>query len=355
MSRFICVDNSNTPYTFKVKDADFECDFEYKPSVEGLWDNIDISNFIIVELENPYLTLESDIYSVNINGIDGTCGWVFPIVVTDSENTEAKQNLLNYVYVAFQYLIENIDSSKYNNDGLLNYYADGEDEDRLILMVLNKKFIISEMPGFDINDYLLSLYLNGYSKYNTSNKALKVDEYESNIKLYNKSKIKLFKTQSESIRDNNYVKELISSRLVSIDHHLVRFVLLYQIIELLIDIRRNKLIKGTIEDYQNQTIEFNDLKQKLLSGSNEKQLLQLIIQDTNITQYIKDEFVHKCNDLFNAINYSVGHSDICNMLYSFRNKVTHSYRDILPQERLFFQVMNHFELVIIDLLINHKS
>lgn len=330
-----------------AKDEKNSIPFEYKPSIENLWNNINIDSFIFIKLDNPYLNFESNVFKVKLEGLSETCGWIFPISVLESDQTVKKETLLNYVYVGFKYLLSEIDELVLNKIKLSDYFSDN-----LILCVLHKD-TITKIGNFNINEYLLSFYTYGYSLYNKHTSALPVKNYTKYLKYKDNSNIKLLK--SNHYHDVEFIKNLINGSLTNCSDALVRFILLYQIIEFIISNKHQSEFDSLLEDYQNSNFTKNDFVERIKEISREKYMIDKIIKEDTINPEICLNFKNECKSIFNDINYKYNKESLPSLLYSFRNQITHSYRSFLGKENNLVKTIECFEYVILDLIIKQEA
>lgn len=330
-----------------AKDKNNSISFEYKPSLEDIWSNLNLESFIFIQLDNPYLNLESNVFNVKLEGLPETCGWIFPISVLESDQTKKKETLLNYVYVGFNYLLTQIEELVINKNRLSDYYTDN-----LILCVLHKE-TVSKIGDFNIKEYLLSFYTYGYSLYNKQMSALPVKSYNKHNEYKEKQHIKILK--SNYYHNVEFVNNLINGSLTNCTDALVRFILLYQIIEFIISNKHQSEFDSLLAAYQNSDFTKNDFVERIKEISREKYMIDKIIKEDTLDSNICLNFKNECKSIFNDIDYKYNKDSLPSLLYSFRNQITHSYRSFLGKENNLVKTIECFESVIFNLIIKLEA
>ena len=134
------------------------------------------------------------------------------------------------------------------------------------------------------------------------------------------------------------------------NHHLVRFHVLYQVIELLMEIVFSNDFDASLEDFQNGKISQFELREKVAVALNEKERIGKVFD-----KYIESasaNLLHKhCNLLLSEIETEKDH--VSKSLYRVRNNIVHSYRKISANEQYLIQIemINlYLELYISNLL-----
>lgn len=359
----------------RISDGKKTIDISYFQD-KGKWDDNQCSCFLF---KNPYIQKETEISEIYIENNSERCGWLFPISVLESEEDKSEcyaKNMNNYLYIAFSYCVSLIKSINNDDDRLTNYLGDD-----VIILVLHNDTVKKYDSDFCIGNYLASFAERFYYYISTSDcedlKSTKiVSPYNINYITSNGyelayiKKLHLKHSTQMCLELSQYFNELLKI-LPKVQSNVFRFILLYQIIEVLIDdmrrkelnketkvngslkkFKRKKKIKKTLkyfQKYQYRNIEYNDLRE-LLVNSSEKNLVTTILERKKTKH--KNDFINRVGILFKDINYDAnGRTDFGGLFYSFRNKIVHSYRSFLSHDEDFQKTMIVFEKIIFDILV----
>jgi hypothetical protein len=142
------------------------------------------------------------------------------------------------------------------------------------------------------------------------------------------------------------------------EHPLVRFYLLYQVIELIIEIIFQKSFLEKINTFQNNTDRnIYELKESIAYISSEKERISKLI--TSLEKYFdgntKTNLLLYCNDLLISFN-SETKTSLALALYSVRSLIVHKFRK-LPEENLpkIAEINQEFENILIKIILNYEE
>lgn len=306
--------------------------YRYIPDCKNVWDNLDDAAFTIVLLNNPFLHKETDVFEVKFNGSEERGGFLFPIEVLESEEEQEKQ-LLSYMLVAFRTLLAKVEHTP---QGVIS-----EDyRDAFILAVHN-----NTVQDFIIEDYLLSLAINGFYEYQGAIKDTfpKLNCFESMVKTLRLEKMGV------NNMEIGYVQGLIRSNLCATTDFLTRFILLYQVVELYIAEIHRRLLDDTITKYKRKELKRNDFGEELKEISRESYQIHKLFEGFS-EEYLCIEFISTVRALFNDVNYKPKSESLDSLLYALRNQIFHNYGLFIGHEDALNQVIFYFERVILLVL-----
>lgn len=342
-------DNGNY---FKIQGEGQEFIIDYTPSFEEEWD---FSKYELFLFTNPYLGAENDIYQVYLQEHVDRAGWIFPISALESnENNFAYNKVFNgYRYVAYQLLLryDKTFKTNVNNIKLTDIF-----DDNTIVCILSKDDI-NRSSNFNLADYLISFYSYGYFKLE-ENKPQPIQQniWFRDIFEFRKerSRVTILKSGFD-LSKSDYVLNIFSNHLLYNDNLIVRFILLYQVIEELMQIESDQQIRDIINRYSTGLILKNDFKAEINEISSEFKLISLIIEKSGIEASLITDFKNKTQVLYENLNYNPnGIADFSKLVYSFRNLFTHNYRLMMNEEEKTNHVVCLFEHIIIQLLLGYK-
>lgn len=311
--------------------------FQYVPSVENLWENINENGFIVELLINPVFDKESNIYSLRSRDRSETIGYVFPITVLDSENDVSEyRNLNSYVFAAYMILLKRIPRIKQCGDSFTKEF-----EDNIHVIVFHKKTVKIDNP---LHLCIHSLREYGYSYFMENNTYVKTTGYTDEVYLGNKKEFLELAFCEPSLYKCPSITELLQSLPTASDvTH--RFVLLYQVIEILMDEIKGKEIDAAIQRFHENGIH-NDFLDDLRGVSSEKTRINIIFESLNQQSPVCKEFMNAVEQLFDLINYQPKDKSISALFYSFRNQMTHSYRNLHKFRDKLAYTIQQFERIV---------
>lgn len=320
--------------------------FEYKPSIAGLWNDIEPKEFEVELLIHPFLNKESNVFilTASNNNVEETVGYIFPISLLDSDTFEPIRPAdNNYIYIAYHVLLERLPKIK-RNAGMLGDCF----ENNICVMVLNRRFIGGHL---NITTCIHSLRELGYSYFVEDNTLAVIEGYKyDDYKLLINKKIHLsFKVPAlyaEPIIDD------IMRNLPKADNLVYRFILLYQVIEFLISKRMNYDIKKAIDIYQKSFNQHeNDFLEDINSIRKERGIISEILNTCDIaTLPCYKSFSDACEHLFDLCQYTPARNKKEDLFYAFRNQMIHSYRNMKQYKEELAHTIFHFERVVLTII-----
>lgn len=315
--------------------------FDYSPSIERLWDDINYNNFWVELCINPYLIREiKDIRQLKFN--DDMIGYVFPIALIDTEQDISDyRNLNNYLFVAYRVLLERIPEIK-------NKFSFSENfEKNISVIVINKLYLPIDIEFYQLIHHLRYL---GYSSFFSKNRIIESENYDKTL-YQNKGKqikIEVKKSSSYLLKDENIVSLLEVLQTINNSTH--RFILLYQVIEYLMSIEYRKSIDEEINLYSKAKITHKDFIDKIKNLEKESSKIKRIFDRCNININNRNLFRTKCQELYALIDYDESSDNLYEVFYHFRNQMTHSYRKIHLHKKEMGEVIQAMEFIVFDIL-----
>jgi len=337
---------------FKVFDSakQNEIVVEYQPVLE---EDFNHENFQLVLFENNYLNAENDVFQVYDKNEKIRIGWIFPL-----SNLEGKENnfidntfLNKYKYVAFQLLLLAKERNIILNEIKEEYsISDFYPNNPIVLILSNEN--TSKIEDFSTDNYIPSLSKYGYYKQNNlQNQLILRPKSIFCLKFRGKEKLNLFKSQRD-INSDRFFSQLFSKHLKSLEHHLIRFHILYQIIEYILTERFDVVFNKLVEEYNENTIQKNDFIEKINELGKERVNIRKVVDclkqkqcDFEIADLERD-----CKDLLIAHNKKIK-NPLGDLIYDVRNLIVHNYRDIEDSEVEIIENITHeLELLTINII-----
>ncbi|MBS1562270.1 MAG: hypothetical protein JSS89_11745 [Bacteroidetes bacterium] len=357
LDRVEFIDEGNVSY-FKVSSIDHSgVKFHYYPEATSGWDK---EWFEIYLFENPYLNAENDVFQVYESTHQRErLGWIFPITILESNDNDYRDylNLNNYKYIAYCKLLE-LDVSISENGEWGEYRTLAEVFGNVVVCIMSKD-AIAKIADFRIENYVLSFYRYGYLLFGGSPKSKAIydrSEFVSGMRRKDRTRV-LLKKAVYNITSNEFIKSLYMEHLLQSDHYLVRFILLYQIVEYFIEEKTVTKFNEYIERYQKGEMTKNDFRESVNRSSSERSVVASLLNTSLIDGKLKAEFENEAKFLLADIGRVMNTRSFADCVYSVRNLVTHSYRDLATYSDRVKRLTELFECVITELLINadHSS
>ncbi|QIY90018.1 hypothetical protein [Chryseobacterium gallinarum] len=323
---------------------------EYIPIKDSKWDE---NRFELFIFENPYLTAENDVFEVYESTIKERLGWIFPLTILESNENDFvdHKNLNDYKFIAYKKLLSynlNISEELFGQEfvKLSDMYGDK------VICLLCKE-TIKKIVDFKIENYILSFYKYGYLLTDGKIEIKAFYEYqEFSNEVRKKSKIKIKKSKFP-IDSNAFTKSLFIEHILQSESYLVRFILLYQIIEHFMEELSEQQYNEHIEDYKKKQLGKNDFRELINRSSTERDLVRSIFDGANLSDDLKNDFVSEVDFLYTEIGRISKRNLFSDKIYNIRNLVTHSLRDLTYKAESLKKITELFERIIIELLINN--
>lgn len=326
---------------FKRIEADgTEIQFDYKQPIHDDMELINDGDYEVELLINPILNRGSDIFFVKDDNTGCTAGVIFPVSILDDDPIFDREWKYDMIYVAYKLLFERFKSIplKVSNSIVQCFY-----EPNICISVLNKTKCHNQYPLSSCIQYLRRY---GYSYFESNNKIrIPTDYSRTNLELISKY-IKV-RFESPKVCANNVINGIMEELpyTFNLTH---RFVLLYQVVELLMEYIGGVAIREQINLFTNGSIQNNDFLGNINNNSRERCKIKTIFADCNITSSDFMQFRSSCEKLFSLIGYTPDKSDIdANLFYSFRNQMTHSYRNLYQYSKELADTIQAFERLIL--------
>lgn len=253
----------------------------------------------------------------------------------------------NYAFVAFLSLLERLPEINNSEEDFSNNF-----EDNVCVCVFNQKVLGLQNP---LHLCINSLRKYGYCYFEDDNKIQAANGFRDD--LYVERDVKnLSVIFQEPELYNNPVIELMLRALPHAHNVIHRFVLLYQVIETLMEIVTRQKIDEAIKKLQCNTIPHNDFLDNMKAIGREKERIREIFSICNLTADEFNCFKEPCKKLFGLANYEPDNmSDDAMVFYAFRNQMTHAFRNIHIYPEQVAETVQGFEKVVLTILQKYKT
>jgi len=343
-------DNTDSVFTLENIVSTDSINIEFIP--KKIKAELDINKYDLFIFDNKSLIAENDIFLLYETTVKKDIGWIFPISVLESnENDYANKDFFNqFRFLAYQKLLSSTFSLKAFIKEKKDLYSISElfGSNRIILIVSKEDFGAENI--FEINDYLPSLATSGYFINNENELIYSCPKNYIVENFRGKKKIKISKAVNE-VYNLNFSKKLYQNYLKTLDHHLIRFHLLYQIIEFHITEAFNVDFDNLLEKYNNRDISKNDFIEKFKDIRNEREKIRKILKtiSPNASTFEKEILINiqrDCKDFLLEFG-DYDKNEIGDLLYDVRNVIVHNYRKIKDENiQLLNEITFEFEILI---------
>jgi hypothetical protein len=242
-----------------------------------------------------------------------------------------------------------------NNYELTDFYG----EDIIILVLCNSS--LQKIDNFQIDNYITSLYSYGYYFCEPTENLKEIDTISDSENPSGKKLI--IQKNSPCLQKEDYLYRLFKDLLKNEEHHLVRFYLLYQVIELMIQIVFERRIVEEISKFNiSEDKDVRKLKNKIEDISKEDRRVSILIN--NDVKINNPNLLISCNELIKLFNDDDSNEkddiskkqDLGGVLYDVRCLIVHQFRK-LPEKTLeekLREINKEFENIVIKIILDYK-
>lgn len=302
----------------------------------------------------------NDIFQIKAQNM--RIGWLFPIqaLLTSQHDYATNEHFFPYSYNAYRILLKNRTNLPYSKQ---EYSGQAKLEDiygeNTIIFIGYRKYLKEykkSFKSFDIENYLLFFYQYGYTLLSSANfnslYSLKQPNY---LAKPFPSKVVELQTISEYLKDDKtYLNNLIQGLIKLEKHPLVKFHLLYSVIELFISKIFEAEFKSSVNSFLN-SIDFYDAKERLAKLTNEKDRINKLfsIKCPGLNHLMLQQLQDTCNSFLSFVfapqTYKKPTGEA---IYKVRSTIFHNLR-LMPTgyEVELEKVLSSLEDLIFDISI----
>lgn len=282
-------------------------------------------DFMIKILYN-HKAVESSIFQVCCDK-SKRVGWLFPLqaLLSNQHDYHDKDYFLKQAYVAYYLILEmivgEIDFEKVDEVILTDYL-----EENCQILLLEKNSLDRDCVTFTYEKYAPSLLFYGYTNVDCRFEMGRIGELEKKIRL---SKI------SNKLEQDSYISALFCNLIPSELDELSRFHVLYQTIEVMINIIFKYQFESLLQRLQASPtdIYINETADELRNLIGEKdRIKKLLYEWCKIDTAIKSDLVNECKAFLDENNYPVDNKELFSCLYGTRNLIVHSTYKLNTEE-----------------------
>lgn len=313
------------------------------------------TNFSYVFLHNDREDcVENSIFQVKVKAEhrDIRIGWIFPLqaLVSNEHDYSDNEHFLKYAYVAYWLLLDGIEE-KDDEAKRLPETIDIRDyyDENSIMLVMDKENI-AQIHDFSLEDYYIDLFRKGYSYIGHGNLISQINQIED--KALNLKKI------SSDIKSPSVLTELFKNSIpLKIDNEFARFLLYYQVVEILISNIFEHSFSFFMQSFQNGQYDLFEKKEELDKMANEKiRVRQLFSSYSSIKDEDLSALNVSCCELLIRCNKNTSERQADN-LYAVRCLIAHELYSVLNNhlDDVLKRINDVFIDVLMDILFSFKK
>lgn len=287
---------------------------------------------------------ENDIFQVVEKSLKKRIGWIFPIssIISTSHDFVNNPHYCRYAFLAYMLLLQNEINEHKIVDHEFNIIIENEYSDAILLIL--KKELVKDITGFKIDNYYANLYKFGY--------YLEKRDTNPYIELSSNKKI-VIQSISSDIASNDYIMRLFEI-LCKENHPIIKFHILYQVVELLIEDTLIDSLEKIIEQVKEKAIYVRSIREQVSKFESEKDRINIIVKKNCMGSDYND--LHcKCVSFLEKRGRK-GAIEFPESIYAIRNYIVHDFRFIIDDIKLeeIDDINFLFEILVLDLIIKYK-
>lgn len=328
------------------------CRIPYINEVAIAEENIGIAYFY-----SPYFQAASKFFSLKIpigENREEYWGMLYPICLLDESNATIYDELKSFqksmLLSAFLKFVEfTISIGKVNpRDGAEFHYSDFSASDSSYILIYDKSVFN------DIDRVIVFLYNMGF--YYVEDPFVQTSFYQS---IYQRTfldqlpKMLLIKFPSAVFQGFTYLDNMYKQLLPKVDSPFFRYLILYQIVEYLMEVKKNEIIYNNLNDFVSKPK--NDIREELQNSLKDERLIEYLYTGIPHTTGIFRDFCDKAKKLFENVGKELPKIDnYIPYMYGVRNIIVHNFKTAINNENLVKELSEIFEKAIYELLLSVK-
>lgn len=327
------------------------CRIPYINKVAIAEENIGIAYFY-----SPYFQAASKFFSLKIpigENREEYWGMLYPIFFDESNATvydELRSFQKSMLLSAFLKFVEfAISKGKVNpRDGAEFHYSDFSASDSSYILIYDKSVFN------DIDRVIVFLYNMGF--YYVEDPFVQTSFYHSIYQrtfLDQLSKMLVIKFPSAVFQGFTYLDNMYKQLLPKVDSPFFRYLILYQIVEYLMEVKKNEIIYNNLNDFVSKPK--NDIREDLQNSLKDERLIEYLYTGIPHTTGIFRDFCDKAKKLFENVGKELPKVDnYIPYMYGVRNIIVHNFKTAINNENLVKELSEIFEKAIYELLLSVK-
>lgn len=310
----------------------------------------------LIFLRSPYYTAAINRFGMFLDqgGAKNSFGYLFPVSLLDKANEQEYSSMKEWqqdmMYIGYRKLLDFCNDSNrlYKNGNVIEDLDEINIGEDVFLFVFDKKIEKDEtkiIPAiYDKGFYVVNdpfgnaeLYRSLYMK-----RIIMDDQQHKDLTL---------KEATESFANFGYVKDLFVNFLPYIENSAFRYILLYQIIEYLIDMKKNETWFNSMNTFSAK--HSNELIHKLMDAGKEEKLINLVFDGVQRGDSIYQEFIEYAKKLYDEVKKEQENgTDFPAYMYGVRNILVHNLKEAIEFGDIIKELAERYEKIICSLIMN---
>ena len=307
-------------------------------------------------LRSPYYKAAVDRFGISLDqrGKVTSLGYLFPVSLLDQANdqeyAEMKEWQQDMLYIGYRLLldychennklfvngnvVETLDDIKIGDDVFLLVY-DGKvekDEARIIPALYDKGFYLTGNP-FERTRLYRSSYMRRIIDGDVRHKDL------------------ILKEATESFVKFGFIKDLYVNLMPYVQNGAFRYILLYQVIEYLMDLKKNETWFDSMNKFSAK--HSNELIHRLLDTGKEESLINMVFAGVKRGDNVYLEFISYAKQLYDGVNKDrERNDDFPAYMYGARNVLVHNLKEAIDFKAIIDELAERYEKIICMLIMS---
>ena len=343
-------------YTLKEGCIEFSCaqysgslSFAIAPSAVGK-SGLNDEGAGVIFLRSPYYNAAIDRFGIFLKREDGShsFGFLFPVSLFDKANEQEYESLkewqMDMMFIGYKKLldfchennrlyqegkvVETLDEIRIGDDVFILVYDRNveEDETMFVPALYEKGFYVAPNP-YDTTSMYTSSYMERLIAGEGRHKDLTLIE------------------ATESFVNFEFVKDLYVNLLPYIKNSAFRYILLYQVIEYLIDLKKNETWFNSMNTFS--TKHSNELIHKLMETGKEESLINMVFVGWKRGDVIYQEFIDYAKQLYDGVKKEwTADADFPAYMYGVRNILVHNLKEAIEYGDIINELAERYERII---------
>lgn len=349
-------------YSLKDGNIEFSCaqysgnlSFAITPAAEGKSGLTD-DDAGVVYLRSPYYHAAMDRFGIFLkqDGVPKSFGYLFPVSLLDKANDQEYENIKEWqqdmMYIGYKKLLDLCHESNklYHKGDLVEALEKIGVGDDVFMLVYDSNIEKNETK------FVPALYENGFYK---------VPDPYGETRLYTSSYMKkmiageghhkdlILKEATESFVKFGFVEDLYVNLLPYIENSAFRYILLYQVIEYLIDLKKNETWFNSMNTFSAK--HSNELIHKLIETGKEESLINMVFVGWKRGADIYLEFNDYARKLYDGVKKEWNSdTDFPAYMYGVRNILVHNLKEAVEYGEVIDELAERYEKIITAMIMN---
>ena len=309
-------------------------------------------------LRSPYFKAAVDRFGIFMNQGGGgqSFGYLFPVSLLDKANEQEYADMKEWqqdmMYIGYRKLLDYChEGNKLYDKGnvvatleeleigddvfILIYDKTVEQEDtKFVTALYDKGFYV--MPGpFEKT----KLYASSYMR-----KLIAGEGHHKDLTL---------QAATDSFVKFGFVKDLYVNLLPYIENSAFRYILLYQVIEYLMDLKKNETWFNSMNSFSAR--HSNELIHKLMDTGKEETLINMVFVGVKRSNDIFQEFMDYAKKLYDGVKKEWNEdTDFTAFMYGVRNTLVHNLKEAVDYGDVINELAERYERIISSMIMSVK-